>query len=298
MSATAEHIGPALAVVALGAGVHGVLGFGCSLVWMSFFPLFTTIPDAVGVLQPLAIGLNCLLLSQLWRHACLRDLMPLTTSAPVGIVFGLWVATSCPSHVINGLLGAFLLLYVAKSCREDYDSGRVVKDEESVGSNLIDLRDEGKEQVADGPPRRLTALAFPAGFLGGFLTSAFGTGGPAILVFAREARWEGQPQKFRANLQVVFFSMNVLAVSSQAYIGIIHKGTLRVSAVLVPALVLGGFLGNSLASKVRKDVFRILVLGGLTVMGALFVFKAFQEQQQQQQQRGAIYVADADHNGH
>jgi hypothetical protein len=87
--------------------------------------------------------------------------------------------------------------------------------------------------------------------------------------------------------------MNVLVISGLAYTGIINKDTLRASAMLVPALVLGGFLGNSLAPKVRKGVFRILVLGGLTVMGALFVFKAFQEQER----GGAIGVIDSDHNG-
>jgi hypothetical protein len=110
-------MGPALAIVVLGAGVHGILGFRCSLVWMSFFPLFTTIPDAsIGVLQPLAIRLNSLLLLQLWWHESLRDLMPLTTYALIGIAFGLWVIMLWLSHVIYGLLSAFLLLYIAKTC--------------------------------------------------------------------------------------------------------------------------------------------------------------------------------------
>ena len=282
----------------------GVLGFGCSLVWMSLFPLWTTVPEAVGVLQPLAIGLNSLLITQLWHHTSLKDLMPLATSAPVGIVFGLWVVTSWPSRVINGLLGVFLLFYVAKNLRDDYDSRQVVKEGQSTRSSstseasletedLLNLNESSNEQeqqnTIDGPPRT-TTLAFPAGFFGGCLTSAFGTGGPAILVFAREAGWERSPQKFRANLQLIFFSMNVLAISIQAYAGIINKDTFQVSLMLVPALVFGGLFGNSVASRVRKDVFRILVLGGLTVMGALFVLKALQEQQRE----WAIVTVDPD----
>ena len=34
---------PAFAVVALGAGIHGVLGFGSGLIWMAFFPMFTPV---------------------------------------------------------------------------------------------------------------------------------------------------------------------------------------------------------------------------------------------------------------
>ena len=37
------HLLWALAVVVLGSVVQGVLGFGSSLVWMAFFPLFTTV---------------------------------------------------------------------------------------------------------------------------------------------------------------------------------------------------------------------------------------------------------------
>jgi hypothetical protein len=69
MSGTSKHMAAAMATVASGVAIQGILGFGCSLVWMSFFLLFTTIPDAVGVLRPLAIGLNTLIFSQLWQHS-------------------------------------------------------------------------------------------------------------------------------------------------------------------------------------------------------------------------------------
>mmetsp|Transcript_11058 Transcript_11058/g.32797 ORF Transcript_11058/g.32797 Transcript_11058/m.32797 type:complete len:124 (+) Transcript_11058:484-855(+) len=117
-------------------------------------------------------------------------------------------------------------------------------------------------------------VTLAAGFFGGCLTAAFGTGGPPILVSARESGWESQPDKFRANLQLIFFSMNVLAISSQIASGIISAHTLKSTVWLVPALVSGAFTGSKLAPRVPRDKFRILVVNGLRIMGVLFILKA------------------------
>jgi uncharacterized membrane protein YfcA len=286
MSETVHHIFPAMAAVTLGAVVHSILGFGCSLVWMSFFPLFTSVAEAVGVLQPLAIGLNFLLITQLWKHACLEDLRPLTVVVPIGILAGLWVIATWPPHVINGLLGVFLLLYAASAVIEQNSSNQKNKQyvEETYDLELLlvqkddDDEDKNDDRGRAAPVRNY--IAFPAAFVGGCLTSALGTGGPAILVFAREAGWQHDPQKFRANLQVVLFSMNVLAISSQMYSGIINLRTLGASIQLVPAMIVGGWLGIAIAPKVRKDIFQNLTLYGVAIMGILFVYKAFKERWQ------------------
>jgi uncharacterized membrane protein YfcA len=211
-------------------------------------------------------------------------------TAPIGVIFGLWVVTAWPSHAINALLGAFLLLYVTNTCREDHAKRKLststkAEDDSETECLVVPIRQEDKEIVKDDvkpslPPRpALSLIALPAGFIGGCLAAAFGTAGPAILVFAREAGWESQPEKFRANLQVIFFALNILAITSHTISGIFNMQKLRVSVLLVPALVLGGYTGGKLASKVRKDVFRVLVLGGITVMGIMRVSKAFREQQ-------------------
>lgn len=294
MSETAKHLLPAFLSVMAGGIVQGVLGFGCSLVWMSFFPLFTTVADAVGVLQPLAIGVNSLLLTQLWDSACLSDLKPLAAVAPIGILFGLWVVTTWSSSSVNFLLGTFLILYVGNAYRENYYNRKEEEEEGYSDENDLEMIEpmimplEGEttnnnnnttttiNKITLDPltttPARVTRktdeykmrIAFPAGFIGGCLTSAFGTGGPAILVFARESGWQDDdPRKFRANLQVVFFSMNVLAISSQVYSGIINGTTFPSSIKLLPAMVIGVTIGHSISPWIKKEVFRSLTLAGL-----------------------------------
>lgn len=293
MSETVHHIVPAMAAVTLGSVVHSILGFGCALVWMSFFPLFTSVTEAVGVLQPLGIGLNFLLILQLWKHASLMDLRPLAAVVPFGILAGLWAVETWPPHVINGLLGLFLLLYVTSAFIEQHGTDQKEKSTTTASEDTMheleqlvqeedggdDHYDKNEDDRGHSSSRR-NYIAFPAAFVGGCLASALGTGGPAILVYAREAGWQHDPQKFRANLQVVLFSMNGLAVISQVYSGIVNLDTAKATVQLIPAMIVGGWIGTAIAPRVRKDIFHNLTLYGLGIMGALFVYKAYKERRQ------------------
>ena len=322
MSGTLSHLGVASAVIAGGAAVEAILGFGCNIVWMGFFPLFTTVRESVGVHQPLGMGLNVLILCRTWRHCKPSELKPLAFTVPLGIGVGLWAVTSWPVRLINALLGMFLLGYTALGNKDKKKSEEALKEEkEDAGvHNTVDGlsspravplsvepadteegyhdendTDAAEEELARPLAQSTTAESMDAwrdigfnpianivlnpqraaaGFFGGCLTSAFGTGGPAILVYAREAGWQSHPDMFRANLQLIFFIMHILAISSMIYGGVVTAETAKASAGLFPAVVAGGLAGNKLAARVPKDVFQKLVINGLRVMGVLFVGKS------------------------
>mmetsp|Transcript_27433 Transcript_27433/g.58691 ORF Transcript_27433/g.58691 Transcript_27433/m.58691 type:complete len:221 (-) Transcript_27433:643-1305(-) len=118
-SGTMDHLVAATLAVFAGSIVEGILGFGCSLVWMSFFPLFTSVPDAVGVLQPMHIALNVFFLSSMWRRCSPKELKPLALTVPFGIVFGLWIVTSWSSNAIDCVLGLFLIVYTFLKSDDD-----------------------------------------------------------------------------------------------------------------------------------------------------------------------------------
>ena len=116
--------------------------------------------------------------------------------------------------------------------------------------------------------------AIVAGFVGGALMGAFGTGGPAFLIYAKEAGWQKHPEVFRANMQLLFFVVNVPVIISQYYEGIITVERCQASLYLLPALMLGGHLGGLLATKVPRDKFQLLVVNGLRIMGVMFLIEA------------------------
>ena len=361
-STTMEHIIPATLAVFAGSIVEGILGFGCSLVWMSFFPLFTTVPDAVGVLQPMHIALNVILLARIWKKCTPKELAPLALTVPFGIIFGLWIVTSWSSNAIDCVLGLFLIAYtflknekdetcvdlnnqedrpvssgcdkgnksfVRKSSDLELDSSHEIDAEEEkkddcsilveemphhtlemsplihrhpisttdTGSvNIPSLHNTGNasksyEKKKPLPTLNTTALKtinetsnFPdmlrnptaicAGLVGGALMGAFGTGGPALLIYAKEAGWQKQPELFRANLQLLFFVINVPCCLSQFVEGIITYERCKASCCLLPALLFGGQIGGMLAKRVSRDKFQILVVNGLRIIGLMFLVEA------------------------
>jgi len=345
-----DHLVAATLAVFAGSIVEAILGFGCSLVWMSFFPLFTTVPDAVGVLQPMHIALNAILLVSIWKRCTPEALKPLAMTVPFGIVFGLWIVTSWSSNAIDCVLGIFLIVYTFlknDEGEEDTEHSRGAKktslhrktsDLELDPLDEVEVEEEKKDDshqmfspieeelphpTPETPPlthRHATSVAdynsnnnnnnnnnkinhahglatkskvtkvagkgetsknmmrnptaICAGLVGGALMGAFGTGGPAFLVFAREAGWQKRPELFRANLQLLFFAINVPVCLSQYAEGIITYERCKASCCLLPALVAGGSFGRVLAKKVPRDKFQILVVNGLRIMGLMFLIEA------------------------
>ena len=104
---------------------------------------------------------------------------------------------------------------------------------------------------------------------------AFGTGGPAFLIYAKEAGWQTRsPKLFRANLQLLFFAINFVVCVSQVAEGIITWNRCKASGCLLPALVAGGYVGGILATKVPREKFELLVVNGLRIMGLMFLIEA------------------------
>lgn len=321
MSGTLSHLAIASFSIAAGATVEAILGFGCNIVWMAFFPLFTTVRESVGVHQPLGLCLNLIILQKTWRHCSTKELRPLGITVPVGILAGLLVVTLWPVRLINASLGTFLLCYTSccaqSKAKCDGETAicmdvKAVKEEGSLHSTESGNASHVDEvpillqshQMKDSADARVHGFDLPccrrillelchidpsmardliadmsiqkaiAGFFGGCLTSAFGTGGPAILIYAREAGWESEPSKFRANLQLIFFLMHVMAILSMIAGGIITLQTARASASLLPALVAGGFVGNKLSDEIPKALFKKLIIIGLQVMGTIFLIRA------------------------
>ena len=364
VSGTMDHLVAATIAVFAGSIVEGILGFGCSLVWMSFFPLFTTIPDAVGVLQPMHIALNIVLLVNLWQKCTPKELWPLALTVPFGIIFGLWIVTSWSSTAIDRVLGVFLIAYTLikndgeghghhnemeivavnfdgkkpnkgferKTSEleldplEEVDHVEEKKDDvqsmvptieemphakldksplihrhpmsvaESEAFGLPDLHNTGtisknhkesndtvmpmipeksKDAVpSDSPDMLRNPTGICAGLVGGALMGAFGTGGPAFLIYAKEAGWQKQPEIFRANLQLLFCAVNVPVCLSQLAEGIITYERCQASCYLLPALLAGSQVGGMMASRVPKEKFQILVVNGLRIMGLMFLIES------------------------
>lgn len=115
-------------------------------------------------------------------------------------------------------------------------------------------------------------LAPAAGAVGGFLNTASGVGGPAMVIYARFARWP-QPS-FAATMQPTFLSMGICSVAAKLAVGATALDALPplwLAPVIVAAVVVGILCGRILSARVPADGARIvaIVLAGLGAAVAL-----------------------------
>jgi uncharacterized membrane protein YfcA len=153
------------------------------------------------------------------------------------------------------------------------------KSKEKIDADLEShggIKEQEDEDIAKKCPccMRQSPTSIIAGFLGGALTSAFGTGGPAMLIYAKQNGWDANPDTFRANIQLIFFGMHAMAILSMIVEGVVTVETAKASAFLAPSVMIGGIIGTKVNSKIPKDTFKSLVIYGLRVMGVVFIAEA------------------------
>ena len=227
-------------IISVACMVQGITGFGAGLVSMSLLPLIWSIPQAVGTLSPIGVILTIMLSYKLRSHIQFAKIKSMFIAMPFGILLGLWLLTNWPNTWMKAILGFILVVYVLSSGR-----------------------------LAHAKMSTHPAPAACAGFLGGVFSSAIGAAGPPVLIYATAQGWERD--HFRANIQVFFMGSAISTFLGLLSQGLINAETLPVSALCVPGMVMGGLIGNRLASHLPQEKFRKIVMVGLLGMGIVYL---------------------------
>lgn len=227
-------------IISIACMIQGITGFGAGLVSMSLLPLIWSIPQAVGTLSPIGVILTIMLSYKLRDHVQFAKIKSMFFAMPFGILLGLWLLTNWPNTWMKAILGFILVIYVLSSSRLSH---------------------------AKMSPHPIPAAC--AGFLGGVFSSAIGAAGPPILIYATAQGWERD--HFRANIQVFFMGSAISTFLGLLSQGLINAETLPISALCVPGMIIGGLIGNRLASHLPQEQFRKIVMIGLLIMGIIYL---------------------------
>ncbi len=120
------------------------------------------------------------------------------------------------------------------------------------------------------PMRNAHWALYPVGFLGGFLNGSISMSGPPVILFLTS---QGTPKDiFRANLAAYFTLSGLLATAGFTIAGVLNWDVLLYAATIVPAALIGTYIGVRLSTKVSQEMFRRLTLLCVIVMGlVLFI---------------------------
>lgn len=229
-----------------GGFVQGCMGFGLALIVVP--PLLMVLPATTVV--PTLVMLSLLNTSAMtWqlRTDVRRDLtLPLVIGAVAGLPPGIYLLTTLEGPGFRAGVGVFILVLAAVLL-----SGWT------------------------RPLRNPHWALYPAGFLGGLLNGSISISGPPVILFLTS---QGTPKDtFRANMAAYFSLTGVLATAGFAIAGVLTREVLLYAAAVVPAAIIGTYLGVRISTRVSQEMFRRLTLLCVIVMGLVLFVRSLAE---------------------
>jgi hypothetical protein len=109
----------------------------------------------------------------------------------------------------------------------------------------------------------------PVGLVSGTLAGLFGTGGPPLIFYFQLAGVE--KAVFRGNMMAIFLLTTAVRLPAYAITGLITIPRLMSAVALLPAALLGVWIGNRIHVEVSESAFRKMVSAALCLIGLLIL---------------------------
>lgn len=232
----------AISVIAfLAAAAQAITGFGFALVLV---PLLSLVYDPkAAVIVSLTLGMLSKLPLFLPHARLVRPavLAPLTLAAFVGIYFGTRLLIYADPSLVRVLIGITVIILCIPL--------------------FFDLRWRVKRE------RLATMLV---GLVSGSLTGSTSMGGPPVVLFGVNQNWPRET--FRANLLAYFIITNLFTLTLIAQAGVITRDVLLTDAKMIPGLVLGLLVGNTVFHRVPTQVFQRVIVLFVVATGVIGVY--------------------------
>jgi hypothetical protein len=229
----------ALMVVAVVAGgfVKGYSGFGASMLWVTSLSLVLPPVEVVPMVLLFEVASSLQLLPAVWRAIDWRSIVVLFAGAMLATPIGVYALAAVPADPIRVAIGVIVL----------------------VGCLLI------RQGFAwTGRPSRAATLGI--GGIFGILNGSTAMGGPPVILFYFATPIGAAAS--RASIIAFFLATDAAAVALQAAAGVVTTNVLMRTAVFLPLMVLGVWLGARHFIKTEPESFKrfaLLLLMGLAV---------------------------------
>jgi uncharacterized membrane protein YfcA len=240
--ASLGHFIAACAVLVVAQIVYVTLGFGAGLVAVGGLSLvLPEVRDAVVLLLLVNLPAELWVVATSWQRIRWRGVAFVVAGLLVGIPIGAGVLRVGDASVLLDGLGWFLV---------------------AVGIGFIALPPD----VELHPPRWAAA---GVGLVSGLLTGLFGTGGPPLIVWYRLQGLD--KTAFRGTLMALFLLMTAVRVPSYLALGLVTAPRLWSGVAVLPAVLVGAWVGHHVHLRLPERTFRHLVSLGLALLGAVLL---------------------------
>jgi uncharacterized membrane protein YfcA len=222
--------------------VYVLLGFGAGLIAVGAMALILPdLQDAVVLLLLVNLPAELYVVRSSWRRVSWRSVFVIFAGVALGIPLGTWWLRSGDTRFLLILLGVFLV---------------------AVGAVFLLIRSPRGRRMAPWAPA-------PVGLLSGVLTGLFGTGGPPLILYYQLSG--ANKAAFRGHLMAIFLLMTTVRVPSYVAFGLVTAPRLWSALAVLPAVILGAIIGNSIHLRIEESTFRRLVSASLLIIGLLLL---------------------------
>jgi uncharacterized protein len=228
----------ALGIVLAAGVISGLTGFGFALV---------SVPVLLLVYDPATVVTLSLTLTLV---TCSVIVLSARKAVDVPVVL-----VMLPGAIAGLAAGAWLLVLLDPSIIK-ITAGGVV-----VAFSIVLLRG------ISIPSARHPAAAVLAGATSGTLATSTGLSGPPAVMLLAARDYTRDP--FRASISAYFVVIDIIGIAALAWQGVLTERQIGITAVLLPAAVLGTFGGTRIARHVTAVLFRRLTLSLLLLTGLM-----------------------------
>ena len=188
-----------------------------------------------------------------WREWNKKELGILIPPAVMGVFVGIIIIKMVPDTMFKFSVGVVAILFSAYH----------------ISKAVFNGKDKGLKRVGQSAnTKKYVTLLF--GFLGGTASTVVHAGGMVMSIYLLQQPVE--KRAFVGTLVSFFAVLNVLKLGAYLKIGIISSEVALLVAAMSPVIILGGWLGNLLNKRFSQDLFRIIVLMIIFLIGMRLVF--------------------------
>lgn len=229
-------------IVLLANIVEAISGFGSVIIAVTLGANLYDIDKLISILLPISICLSTYIVTKHRKFIrfefILKEILPFMTS---GLVVGLIILNYFPVSALKNIYGVLVLIL---SLKELY-------------AMLISKNKEKKEL-----PNSIAAISI---FLGGIVHGLYASGGP-LLVYGLSSK-KLDKDVFRVTLSTIWLIFNLTLFVVYLFTNKVNVENLKISAFLIPTLIVGIFIGEKVHNKINERVFRISVFSILLIAG-------------------------------
>lgn len=229
----------ALGAVLVGVSKTGITGL--SLIFVSIFAAIMPARRSTGLVLPLLMVGDLVAVLHYRHHAQWRHVWRLLPWSCAGVVIGFFAMGRMNDQQARFAIGTIVLglavLYIVRR-----------------------LRPGGDQE------ERAPWFAPAIGVLAGFTTLIANAAGPLTVIYLLAMRLP--KMEYMGTTAVFFMLLNFVKLPFMIGLGLVTKESLGANLVLLPAVLVGAWLGRWLLARINQRVFENIVLGLALVAGA------------------------------